>query len=303
MSDLEKYRLFSENEKTIPLFSKGWWMDAVCPEEWNVILVEENQNILASLPYYSQQSLGTKEIKKAPLTQNSKMWIRFLENQKYEKRLSIEMKMMDSIIDQIEQMNLTNYQQYFHYSMTNWLPFYWRGYSQTTRYTYVILDTSNLDEIYNNVNSNVLNSLRKAEKIVQVNEELSINEFYELNKKTFERQNLEIPYTFELISRIDQTCKERNARKIVYCVDKNDQIHAAAYFVWDDESVYYLMSGSDPQYRNSQSLTLLLFEGIKLASQLGKKFDFEGSMKKNIEHHFRQFGAIQVPYFNISKAF
>ncbi len=50
MSDLEKYRLFSEHEKTIPLFSKGWWMDAVCPDEWNVILLEENQQINAHYP-------------------------------------------------------------------------------------------------------------------------------------------------------------------------------------------------------------------------------------------------------------
>ncbi len=143
-----------------------------------------------ALPYYLKQDDGMKEIRKAPLTQNQRIWIRFSEDQKYEKKLSYEMKMMDSIIDQIEQMNLTKYQQYFHYSMTNWLPFYWKGYSQTTRYTYVIHDTSNLDELYKNLNSNVRKLIRKAEKIVQVKEDLSISEFFTLNKMTFERQNM-----------------------------------------------------------------------------------------------------------------
>ncbi|SOC38411.1 GNAT family N-acetyltransferase [Ureibacillus acetophenoni] len=303
MSDLEKYRLFSEHEKTIPLFSKGWWMDAVCPDEWNVILIEENERINAALPYYLKQEIGLKAIQKAPLTQNQKVWIRFPEEQKYEKKLSYEMKMLNAVIEKIEQMNLTKYQQYLHYSLTNWLPFFWKGYSQTTRYTYVIYDTSNMEQLYNNLNSNVRKLIRKAKKLVQVKENLSIGEFFDLNRMTFERHNMAIPYSFEIVSRIDQQCKERNARKILYCVDENDKIHAAAYFVWDEESVYYLMSGSVPEFRHSQSLTLLLYEGIKLAHKLGKKFDFEGSMKKNIEHHFRQFGAMQVPYHNIFKEF
>ncbi len=35
--------------------------------------------------------------------------------------------------------------------------------------------------------------------------------------------------------------------KSTIVLTSNDQIHAAAYFVWDEESVYYLMSGSVPR--------------------------------------------------------
>lgn len=303
MTALEKYRLFSEQEKSIPLFSKGWWMDAACLNDWDVLLIEENGQIIVSLPYYFQNQNGMKEIRKAPLTQNNGIWIRYPENQKYEKKLSYETKLMNCLIEKIEQLNLAKYQQYFHYSITNWLPFFWKGYSQTTRYTYVIEDTSNMEQIYQNLNSNIRKLIRKAERIVQVQDNLDIDEFYHLNKMTYDRQNIEIPYSFEIVSRIDKECMKRNARKIMSCVDQHNQIHTAAYFVWDDESVYYLMSGSNPNFRDSQSLTLLLYEGIKLASQLGKKFDFEGSMKKNIEHHFRQFGAIQRAYHSIVKTF
>jgi len=46
---------------------------------------------------------------------------------------------------------------------------------------------------------------------------------------------------------------------------------------------------------------LCIFEGIKLANQLGKKFDFEGSMLPNIEKNFRKYGGVQKPYFRIWK--
>lgn len=303
MTDLEKYRQFSEQETIIPLFSKGWWMDAVCQDDWDVILIEENGEIRASLPYYHQQTDTEKEIRKATLTQTNGIWMRYPPNQKYERKLAYEKNLMNAVIDEIEQLDLKKYHQYFHYSVTNWLPFFWRGYSQTTRYTYVIHHTNNLDEVYQNFNSNIRKNIRKAEKSLRVCEGLGIDEFYHLNKLTFDRQHLEIPYSFETVSRIDEACERKNARKIYYCADEQHQIHAAAYFVWDDETVYYLMSGSNPDYRNNQSLTLLIYEGIKLASRLNRKFDFEGSMKQNIEQFFRQFGARQMPYHNIYKVF
>ena len=303
MTDLEKYRLFSENQKSIPLFSKGWWMDAVCGDDWNVILIEENGQIIATLPYYFEEHDGFKEIRKAPLTQTNGIWIHYPPNQKYENILSHENRLMDLVIDEIERLNVDQYQQYFHYSITNHLPFYWRGYTQTTRYTYVIPDTTNLEAIVKSFSPSIRNKIRKAERMVHVEEDDDIDQFYNLNKMTFERQNLSIPYSLDIVSRIDEACRKRNARKIYVAMDEQRQMHSAAYFVWDDQSVYYIMAASDPLYRASQSLSLLIFEGIKLASRLGKKFDFEGSMKKNIEEHFRQFGAIQMPYHHIQKRF
>jgi lipid II:glycine glycyltransferase (peptidoglycan interpeptide bridge formation enzyme) len=88
---------------------------------------------------------------------------------------------------------------------------------------------------------------------------------------------------------------------IDYAIDEKGNIHSTALFAFDKKSVYYLMSGSIEEFRDSQSLTLLIYEGIKLASKKGLSFDFEGSMKKNIEQFFRQFGAKQKQYFDISK--
>lgn len=303
MINKQKYRKFSDTEKTISLFSKGWWMDAICDDNWDVILIEENNEIIAALPYYFEEFGKVKEIKKAILTQNNGIWIRYPKGLKYEKKLAYEKRIMNLVIDEIEKLGLRRYQQYFHYSITNWLPFYWRGYSQTTRYTYVIEDTSDLELIYSNFNSNVRKNLRKAQRSLKVREGMPIDEFYVLNKMTFERQGLNIPYSLETLKRLNNECQKRKSSIIYYCEDVEKNIHSAAYFVWDDESVYYLMSGSHPEFRNSQSLTLIIFEGIKLANRLHRKFDFEGSMKENIENFFRQFGAVQKPYHNIYKEF
>ena len=44
-----------------------------------------------------------------------------------------------------------------------------------------------------------------------------------------------------------------------------------------------------------------MWESIKFASSFAKEFDFEGTMVESIERFIRGFGAIQKPYFQLSK--
>lgn len=55
--------------------------------------------------------------------------------------------------------------------------------------------------------------------------------------------------------------------------------------------------------RNSGATSLLMWEAIKFASTVSKKFDLEGSMLEPVERFFRGFGTVQKPYFTISKTF
>jgi hypothetical protein len=303
MNNKEKYIEFC-NAENICIFSQYWWLDAVSQSDgWDVILCEKGGSILAALPYSFTRSRKGIEIYQAKLTQKNGMYIKYPSRQKYTSRLSFEKKVMREIIEKLEKDNLCKYTQNFDYTTTNWLPFYWNGYNQTSRYTYVIEDTSNLEKIYSNIDSSTKNIIRKAEKLVRVKEDLDINSFYEINKMTFERKGMKIPYNYELLSRIDEECKKRRCSKILYAVDEEENIHAAIYLVWDKTSMYYLLGGINPSYKNSNSTSLLLKTAIELAAEMNLKFDFEGSMNKEIEEFFGSFGGKQIQYFTISKSF
>jgi len=292
------------HDNDIPIFSQYYWLDAVCGEDnWDVIIVEENGNILASLPYFLNKNEDGYEIRKPPLTQSNGVYFYYPNNLKHDRKIAFENKVMDIVINEIENLDIIRYRQYFHYSFLNWLPFYWRGYTQTTRYTYVIEDTSDIDVIYNNFNGNIRTNIKKSQQMVSICIDMSYKDFFALNEKIFNKQGIQTPYNFELFEKLYTNLEKHDCVKILYAKDKFNQIHSAVLFVYDNTSFYYLMSGSEEKYRSSQSLTLLIFEGIKMANKLGKIFDFEGSMKKNIEKFFRDFGAIQKPYFDISKNF
>ena len=292
MTIKEKYRHFCATEETIPLFSKPWWLDLTAgTENWDVSLVIENDQILASMPYVVRKKFGQLFLEQPKSTQFLGPWVQKSAN---EKDLLIKIAELLPTFDQ--------YSQSWHPKHQNWLPFYWQGYKQTTKYTYRLNYLQDLDGVYQNFQSNIKSDIKKAMNKNGVRVESgTIDELIVLNNKTFARQNLSSPYTDDFLRALDDACKKNNCRKIFIAKDQNGRAHAGAYVVWDKNSAYYLIGGGDPELRNSGATSLCIWESIKFAASVTESFDFEGSMIKPIEKFFRAFGGTQTPYFHISK--
>jgi hypothetical protein len=296
----EKYREFCKKEAGIPIFSKDWWLDSVCGKDnWDVVLVEKGGEIFASFPYFKTKKVIFDIVTMPKLTQTMGVYMKYTDNLKYEKRLSLEKKTMNYLVNRLPDFDY--FSQNFHYNFTNWLPFYWKGYKQTTRYTYVIEDLSDLEKVFANFNHAKRKNIKKSEKILTIKFDLSATDFYNNHKMTLSKQKSKISYSFELFKNIYQNGYKYNSAKTIYAIDGDKNIHGALFIIWDDNSAYDLISTIDPDFRNSGAASLLVKEAIKFVSTKTNKFDFEGSMIENIESSFRQFGAVQKPYFNISK--
>lgn len=299
--NINKYRKLCSSEESIPLFSRDWWLDAVCgPGNWDVILVEKGGQVVAAMPYFTQNKSGFKLITMPPLTQTMGVWIKYQSNMNSQTaRIKYENELINKTIDQLPEFDY--YKQNFHYSFTNWLPFHWKGFEQTTRYTYLINELGNIDELFNILKGSVRTDIRKAEKEFKFIESEDIDRFYKLNELVFSKTDKKMSYDFNLVKRLDSATADRGKRKILLAVNDSGEACSGVYIVWDDDCVYYLMSGSDPKFGNTGAVSMLLWESIKFASTFAKSFDFEGSMIEPVERFFRSFGAIQKPYFRISK--
>lgn len=281
------------------IFAKPWWLDIVAPNTWGEVKVEKGGQLFARLPYIIKKRYGFTLLTMAPLTQTLGAWISPYSG-KYANKLSYEKELMEELIKQLPSFDY--FRQNFHHTITNWLPFYWGGFQQTTRYTYVLEDLTNLDEIWRGTKENIRREIRKAEEKVKVRTDLTIDDFLNLNEMTFRRQGKALPYKRDLVTQLDQACSTNQCRKIFFAEDAQNRLHAAIYLIWDEQAAYYLMGGSDPALRNSGATSLLLWQAIQFAATVTKTFDFEGSMIEPIERFFRAFGAQQKPYFVISKA-
>ena len=301
MNNKQKYIEFCKNEKVMPIFSKPFWLDAVCGEDgWDVILVEKGGKIFASMPYVKpivRYSLTYSTMPK--LTQTLGPYISYPKGQKYVKRLAFEKEIINLLIEKIPFCDY--FSQNFDYNYKNWLPFYWNKYQQTTRYTYILNDLIDYENVYNGFQSNIKTDIKKAQKVLKVNFKEELKIIYNTVEKTFIRQSKKIPFDFSYFENIDKALLKNANRLSLSAVDEIGNVHAVVYIIYNENEAYYLLGGGDPKYRNSGAHSFLINEALKLLTTKTKIFNFEGSMIEEVENSFRQFGARQIPYFSISK--
>ena len=297
----EEYRDYVATlDGDLPIFHEPWWLDATCGDSgWDVALAKKDSAIQATLPYQRLSARGIKFQVQPALTPFLGPHIPRGQGS-HTAELSRQKDLMTALID--DRPDNFNYVQNWSPELTNWLPFYWRGFQQTTQYTYQLTDLSNEDDLWANLRGSIRREIRKAterEGLV-VRSDVPLEQFLALNTLSFERQGLRRPYGDDYVERIDQACAERGRRRIFLAEDSTGRPHAAAYLVWDAHRAYYLMGGGDPEVRTSGAASLCMWDAIRFAATVTGSFDFEGSMLEPVERFFRAFGAEQVPYFAVS---
>ena len=306
MTNKQRYEKFCGEHPDIPLFMQAWWLSAVCvPEkkDWDVLFAEENGTIVGVMPYHLLKKWGFRTILQPQLTQYNGVWIDYPKDISPHKRYSFENKVMDNLIDQLEKLNVSYFSQNFHHSFTNWLPFYWKNFKQTTRYTYILKNIADIDAIFENISTKYRKSLRKCEKELTVDFNLSPEDFYDFHKNSFYEENDSITYPKQLFLSIFQTATERNQGKIIAIRNKNNELLYALFFVWDKNSGYNLITARNKINKSNDTLVYIIWEAIKYLNGKTKNYDFEGSMIEGVAAKNQRYGAEQVPYFNITKSY
>lgn len=300
-----KYRELCRKEAAIPIFSQDWWLDAACgADNWSAVVVEKGRDSIGAMPYHVERGpFGLPQIVMPRLTQHHVIWIRYQANQDYLRRLSYEKKVMYALIDGIEALGAASISQHFHHSLTNWLPFHWRGYQQTTRYTYVLKDLSALDRVYDDFERDKRTWIRKACRSLSPGYEMSARDFYRITEAAFAKQGMKITYPFEVMERIFTAARDRGQGSPVVCRDQAGSVLGALFVVWDEKSAHLLISAFDPDHRRNGLGAFLTWEAIRLVAPRTPMFDFTGSVVETYERTFRAFGGVQMPYFNIRKTY
>ncbi len=252
------------------------------------------------MPYVLESKVGFRFISTPYLTPWLGPWIRHESGKQYD-TIARENRILQELIDQLPHHHY--FQQFWDPSFMNWLSFYWNGFSSSLYCTYRLKGIRTKPVELEDLRPNIRTYVRKAGNRfgLRLRDNPSISDFISLNNQTFQRQGKAVPYSDDLILRLDAACEERNARKIFIAEDQRGEMHAGVYIVWDSECAYLLMSGGNPNLRSSGATSLCVYEAILFAATISDNFDFEGSMLENVEVFFRGFGGVQVPYISITR--
>lgn len=302
MTNKEKYIEFYLKHPDICIFSAPWWLTAVCGEEnWDVIIIEKNGQIKAVFPFYTRKGrFNSTNIVLPPLTQKMGPYIVYEKNlTSITKRISYEHEIYNEIILKLPKFRYLNVN--FAQEYKNWLPFYWNGFSQTTRYSYQIHNIKDHDQVLKNFAKSKKYEIPKAQKKLKLKFDLPADEFYDYFEAVVKERGDKVSYSRDLFKKLYATCYENNSGRVFYCVDDENNIHAVNITLWDNTTAYYLIAMRKKEYNTSGGTEFLVYETIKYVSQFIDIFDFEGSMMKGVEASYRNYGGVQTEYYNISK--
>lgn len=305
MSDRKAtYSAFCQNGY-VPLHLQPWWLDAVCGcEHWKVALaMEHGDKILGAFPYYHLRYWGLNTIQLPPLTTYGGPWLHLPQptDHKAASRLSLEHKVMGELIRQLP--SVVFFKQNFRPECTNWLPFYWENYQQTTRYTYIFDAINDLEKTLAGFKNTLRSDLKKAKRLsVAIHDNETWPMVFELNQRSFQRKGLRQPYTFETFQSLHHALLERSQTAVFMAYDQDTgKPSAGLYLAFDERQASVLLTGTEPELKHQGAVLSLIWEAISFCAKQSIRLDFEGSMDKGIEYTFRAFGARLVPYFQLKK--
>ena len=277
---------------TNSIFEESWWLDAVAPGQWKELKIEKDGELVARWPIV----LFGNKMRIPKYTQTIGIWL----NPKYVQTIADEEEVYLQLIEQLPQdvkaeWSLAPENRFY-------LPFVWKGFSISVGASYVIEDLHDTDTILSQMSDMVRRNIKTAMKKVVVQESNNIDKLIEMSLATYSRQGRAYIVRPENLRRVYNAAKAHNACFLLAAKDAEGNVHSMSLFVYDENKCYYLVGASDPELNSkSKAHTLVLWEGIKIASLYSKVFDFEGSTIQGIGTYFRRFGSKFTYHFVIKK--
>ena len=294
------YQSYCQTYTDIPLYLQSWWLDIVAGRDWDFVsITDKTGELLSLMPYSYVAKFGFTKIKMPKYTQSIGPWINLdyfvSRNKKYNKR-----EILGKLFDQLPSYDSINIALDPIYD--DWLPLYWRNYSQTTFYTYHLsLDTNDIN-LWNNLQGSARREINKSRDRygLEVNNSKCVETFLNLNRMTFTRQGKSLGRQETILKNLLNEGLQRDKTKIFTAIDPSGNPHSSVAIFFDSTKAYYIAGGSNPKLRTSGAATLCLWHAILDASKYYEIFDFEGSMIEAIERFIRTFGASSLPYSRIT---
>lgn len=285
---------------------QAWWLDAVTMpdhKQWDVLLVHNDQGtITAALPFLTGKKFGLSYAVTPQLTQYTGVWLKPDIKANKEEQLSEEMQVQRQLVEKLKEKHFSFFETRCAPEYANWLPFYWDGYKQTTKYTYRIPDISDPQAVFDSFHYSKQKQIRKAiSSNISVDFSMTPEELYDLQCLQLTANKKKNVLSRQLVTHLITASRQRGQSLIARAKDTDGNTHAAIFVVWDENSAYELISAIHPDYRASGASTLVVWEAMKKLSKTTKMWDFEGSMIEKVENSFRKFGAEQVQYFQLTK--
>jgi len=263
-------------------------------------IYNEGNELIGGFFLYAENRFGLTFYRNPPFTQQIGPFLK-IEAQNPVSIQTTWKKVVTCMVHYIEKLPYSVIAIQMNRNIVDLQPFIWQKFKVIPRYTYILELSMPEEDIWLRMSSERRKNINKATKdgiTVKKISDFNIIKILVLN--TFSRKGKRINES-NLDNILFKFADRSNS--FGFASYKSDLLVSAAFFVYDKDTVYYLMGGYDLKMKHHGAGALSMWAAIKYSKNLGLKyFDFEGSMQPNIERYFRGFGGQITPFFTVNKA-
>jgi len=278
------------------IFHEPWWMEVVTGGHYAIAEVADNGRMVGRLYYFPRRRGGLTYSIMPPMTHflgpaiiddGGNPSTRFL------RRAQITQELIRKL------PSASVYQYKCHRDITDAIAFQQMQFYTSVQFNYEVFPDAE-DVLWKNLRGEKRKKIRSAQRAVIVSDIHDPFEFWQFYDSNLQKKDSLNVCNRQICCRLIGECLTRNCGRIYAAFDKNHQLVAAVFCLWDGTSSYYFMSTRTPEAHNG-AISLLAWEAMKDAASRGLIFDFDGLNNSKAVLFFTEFGGIISPRFIVTR--
>jgi hypothetical protein len=186
-----------------------------------------------------------------------------------------------------------------HRGITDTLPFQALGFTSDVQFTSEVAPAPEA-QLWAGLRDTTRRAIRRARETLVVQETADPELFLDFYERNLAERRLRNNYDPKICKRILAEAVRRGAGRMIVATE-NGQPKAAVFTVWDSSCEYYLLTTRSLDSGNG-GISLLIWEAMTHASNLGLVFDFDGLRPNGDIQFFAGFGGTTKPRYIVRRS-
>jgi hypothetical protein len=277
------------------LFHEHWWLEAATAGRWRCAEVRHEGRLVGWMPYVLSKRRGFT-VSVMPMLahvlgpaidagdESAKMaWLR---------RAGIARELIAQL------PRVAHFSQTFHPGATEVIAFQACGYESFAQFS-AELAAQPERALWSRMRDKTRNVIRRAQEQCQVETVSDPREFARLYERNLETAGRRSYFDASLVAPLYEAAAARDQARIIGTRSREGDLVAAVFYAWDRRRMWYFLSTRDMQDAGNGAVSLLIWEGMRMAAERGLVFDFDGIASEGAARFYAGFGARFVPRFAV----
>jgi hypothetical protein len=282
------------------IFHESWWLDATTDGKWGVAEVRHGDEIVGEMPYMLERKGIWRTSTQPPLTRTLGPVIKAPRSGGGERDWCYRMEITNELVAKLPACAHFHQIMDTRMSEAEAIAFSLHGFEVSIGYTLELPPEHTEEQAWSGLRRNTRNWVRRATERLTIREIASADvfvDFYDANLAVRKRNNV---YGSMIMRRTLAEVVARRAGVLLGAFDEQGKLQAETALVWDSRAVYYLLS-SRQHDAHGGAISLLIWEGARLARERKLTFDFDGISTASILEFLSGFGGRLVTRYEIER--